>query len=181
MSKTTEPVSDRADFQPGSAHLQGLLARAAALVSPARMLRRMVRQGTVAWWARPASCAWGHRRGSGFLSSCLESCHSLALLSGYSLTFWHQPQASRCELQTSPTHALDCFPVLNAPFPGFLSSQALSSMGPWHALFWLPESFLSLPHSGVLDSTSYAMFVLYIDTPVCCPRMGFSSTELSRC
>lgn len=117
----------------------------------------------------------------GFCHSCLESCHTLALLSGYSLTFWHQPQASHCELPTNPPHVTDCFPVLNAPLPGFLSRQPLSSTGPWHALFLLPESCLSLPHSGVLDSTSYATFVLYIETSVCCLHMCFSSTELSRC
>lgn len=55
-------------FQPGSAHFQGLLARAAALISPARMLRRMVREGTVAMVSKDRKLCRGHRRVSGFLS-----------------------------------------------------------------------------------------------------------------
>lgn len=50
-------------FQPGSAHFQGLLARAAALISPARMPRRMVREGTVAMVSKDRKLCLGTQEG----------------------------------------------------------------------------------------------------------------------
>lgn len=146
MSKITQRVSDRADFSTWFSTLPRPPGKSSSADQSCKNAqeagqRRDGRHGEQGQQAVPGDTGgW-----MGFCHSCLESCHTLALLSGYSLPFWHQPQtpivSSRPIHPTSWTASPSSMPHSPGSFQGRLSL-------PWgldmRSSYFLKVSFLCL-------------------------------------